>query len=73
MAGKKSRRKKPRGRYVSPGIYVEEFASGAKALEAVGTAVAAFVGYARRQPVRTVVTAVAIVAAAAAVVRATRH
>ena len=36
--------------YQSPGVYVEEVDSGAKPLEGVGTAVAAFVGLAERGP-----------------------
>lgn len=37
--------------YLSPGIYVEEVSSGSKPIEAVGTAVAAFVGFAEKGPV----------------------
>jgi phage tail sheath protein FI len=37
--------------YLSPGVYVEEVASGSKPIEGVGTAVAAFVGMAPRGPV----------------------
>jgi hypothetical protein len=73
MAGRQNRRKRSRGTYLSPGVYVEEVSSGAKPIEAVGTAVAAFIGFARRQPVRAVVTAVAILAATVVVVRATRN
>ena len=36
--------------YLSPGVYVEEVASGSKPIEGVGTAVAAFVGMAPRGP-----------------------
>ena len=36
--------------YQSPGVYVEEVASGARPLEGVGTAVAAFVGLAETGP-----------------------
>src|SRR6266545_2452565 len=36
--------------YLSPGVYVEEIDSGAKPLEGVGTAVAAFVGLAESGP-----------------------
>ena len=36
--------------YLSPGVYVEEVESGARPLEGVGTAVAAFVGLAERGP-----------------------
>ncbi|MFG3712518.1 phage tail sheath family protein [Micromonospora sp. NPDC047730] len=37
--------------YLSPGVYVEEVSSGSRPIEAVGTAVAAFVGFAERGPV----------------------
>ena len=36
--------------YLSPGVYVEEVESGARPLEGVGTAVAAFVGLAETGP-----------------------
>lgn len=36
--------------YLSPGVYVEEVAAGARPLEGVGTAVAAFVGLAEQGP-----------------------
>src|SRR4051812_9673656 len=37
--------------YLSPGVYVEEVSSGSKPIEGVGTAVAAFIGFAERGPV----------------------
>jgi hypothetical protein len=37
--------------YLSPGVYVEEVDRGAKPIEGVGTAVAAFVGFAEKGPV----------------------
>ena len=37
--------------YLSPGVYVEEFESGAKPMEGVGTSTAGFVGLAQRGPV----------------------
>lgn len=37
--------------YLAPGVYVEEFESGAKAMEGVGTSTAGFVGLAARGPV----------------------
>ncbi len=37
--------------YLSPGVYMEEVSSGAKPIEAVGTATAAFVGFTERGPV----------------------
>ena len=40
--------------YLSPGVYVEEFESGAKPMEGVGTSTAGFVGLARRGPVEGV-------------------
>ncbi len=39
--------------YLSPGVYVEEVESGARPLEGVGTAVAAFVGLAEEGPYNT--------------------
>ncbi|MBW4720265.1 phage tail sheath family protein [Saccharothrix obliqua] len=36
--------------YLSPGVYVEEVQSGARPIEGVGTAVAAFVGFTERGP-----------------------
>ena len=33
-----------KGHYLSPGVYVDEVPSGSRPIEAVGTAVAAFVG-----------------------------
>lgn len=37
--------------YLSPGVYVEEVSSGSKPIEAAGTAVAAFVGFAEKGPI----------------------
>ena len=37
--------------YLSPGVYVEEFDSGPKAMEGVGTSTAGFIGLAKRGPV----------------------
>ncbi len=37
--------------YLSPGVYMEEVSSGSKPIEGVGTAVAAFVGFADKGPV----------------------
>ncbi len=37
--------------YLSPGVYVEEFASGGQPMEGVGTSTAGFVGMAERGPV----------------------
>lgn len=37
--------------YLSPGVYVEEVERGSRPIEGVGTAVAAFVGFAERGPV----------------------
>ncbi|GAA2688590.1 MULTISPECIES: phage tail sheath family protein [Actinosynnema] len=39
--------------YLSPGVYVEEVEAGARPIEGVGTAVAAFVGFAGRGPFNT--------------------
>jgi phage tail sheath protein FI len=46
---KRGKKRKP---YLSPGVYVEEVPSGARPIEAVGTAVAAFVGIAPPNPKR---------------------
>lgn len=40
--------------YLSPGVYVEEFESGGKPMEAVGTSTAGFIGLAMRGPVEGV-------------------
>ena len=40
--------------YLSPGVYVEEFESGGKPMEGVGTSTAGFVGLAERGPVEGV-------------------
>lgn len=40
--------------YLSPGVYVEEFASGGQPMEGVGTSTAGFVGLAERGPVEGV-------------------
>jgi phage tail sheath protein FI len=37
--------------YLSPGVYVEEVDKGAKPIEGVGTAVAAFIGFAEKGPI----------------------
>src|SRR3972149_3062993 len=37
--------------YQSPGVYVEEVDRGSKPIEGVGTAVAAFIGFAQQGPV----------------------
>ena len=39
--------------YLSPGVYVEEVSGGSKPIAGVGTAVAAFVGFAQKGPVNT--------------------
>ncbi|WP_405059640.1 phage tail sheath subtilisin-like domain-containing protein [Kribbella sp. NBC_01505] len=41
--------------YLSPGVYVEEVSSGSKPIEGVGTAVAAFVGFAGKGPLNEAV------------------
>jgi hypothetical protein len=68
-AKKKSKGKgKSRGTYLSPGVYVEEVSSGARPIEGVGTAVAAFVGFARRHPVG-ILSALAAIGVLVAVLR----
>ena len=37
--------------YLSPGVYVEEFESGSKPMEGVGTSTAGFIGLAAKGPV----------------------
>ena len=39
--------------YLSPGVYVEEVSGGSKPIAGVGTAVAAFVGFAQKGPINT--------------------
>src|SRR5919205_3585905 len=39
--------------YLSPGVYVEEVEAGSRPIEGVGTAVAAFVGFAAQGPYNT--------------------
>src|SRR3954451_18898796 len=46
-------RRRPMPQYLSPGVYVEELDGGARPIEGVGTAVAAFVGLAERGPFNT--------------------
>ena len=41
----------PMGQYLSPGVYMEEVDRGSKPIEAIGTAVAAFVGFTANGPV----------------------
>lgn len=38
--------------YLSPGVYVEEFDSGIKAMEGVGTSTAGFIGFAQKGPIK---------------------
>ena len=38
------------GRYLSPGVYVEEIDSGTRPIEGVGTSIAAFIGLGGRVP-----------------------
>jgi phage tail sheath protein FI len=71
MATTKKRRGRIR-RYLTPGVYVEEVPATSKPIEGVGTAVAAFVGFAERRPVQAALTVVAALAAVVAVVRALR-
>ena len=64
MAEKKRRKKgKPGG---SPGVFVDEVSSGARPIEGVGTAVAAFVGLVPR-PLRAAAVVVVVAMAVAAV------
>ena len=72
MSQPKSPKTKQKRGYQSPGVYVEEVSSGSKPIEGVGTAVAAFIGFARRQPLRAALTVAAALVAVVAVVRAIR-
>jgi phage tail sheath protein FI len=60
-------------RSFSPEVHLEEVSSGPRPIEGVGTAVAAFVGLARRQPVRTALVAAGIAMVLLAVVGARRR
>ena len=65
--------RKPGGARRRPGVYVEEVSSGARPIEGVGTAVAAFVGLAQRHPAQAaagVVVALSLIAVIVRVVRA---
>jgi phage tail sheath protein FI len=73
MSQGKTPGKKTAASYQSPGVYVEEVSTGPRPIEGVGTAVAAFVGFARRERVRAALAAAAILAAMFAVVRAIRR
>jgi phage tail sheath protein FI len=70
MSQRKGTEKDQMASYQSPGVYVEEVSSGARPIEGVGTAVAAFVGFARRHPLPA---ALAVAVVLAAVVRALRR
>ena len=69
------------GQYLSPGVYVEEIPSGARPIEGVGTATAAFVGFPEEPPGtprkrrrgRRVAVVVVLAAGAALAVRAWRQ
>jgi phage tail sheath protein FI len=61
------------GRYLSPGVYVEEVPSGSRPIEGVGTAVAAFVGLAEAGPVVIVLRTVALAGLAVLVVTVVRR
>ncbi len=68
-------------RYLSPGVYLEEVDSGARPIESVGTATAAFVGFGGESPEvprtrhrgRRVAVVVLLAAGAALAVRAWRQ
>ena len=48
---KKEENREHMAEYLSPGVYVEEFESGGKPMEGVGTSTAGFIGLAERGPV----------------------
>jgi phage tail sheath protein FI len=56
----RSRRGRARSTYLTPGVYVEEVSSGSRPIEAVGTAVAAFVGLAPLNAKRAGITVLAV-------------
>lgn len=58
------------GHYLTPGVYIEEVSSGGRPIEAVGTSVAAFVGFSPFSPVRLAGTVVLVAAVAIAVRKA---
>ena len=45
--------------YQSPGVYIEEVESGSRPIEGVGTAIAAFVGFAEKGPLNSPILRVA--------------
>lgn len=59
------------GHYQSPGVNIEEVSSGSRPIEAVGTSVAAFVGFSPFSPAR-LARAVVLAAGLALVVRRLR-
>ena len=64
-----AKRKRKKGKK-TPGVFVDEVSSGARPIEGVGTAVAAFIGLAPMKPLRLAVTAVVLVTAVRAAQRA---
>ena len=70
MAARKRRRRRGGRR---PPVHVEEVPSGARPIEAVGTSVAAFVGFARENPVRLVAALVVVSAVVAGAWRLSRR
>ncbi|MCK6209596.1 hypothetical protein KZX45_03440 [Georgenia sp. EYE_87] len=72
MAEPQQQGRKPGGSWLSRAVHVEEVSGGPRPIEAVGTAVAAFVGLARRHPVGAALGAVAAVSVVVVVVRALR-
>ena len=50
--GTKQAKRGRKGKYLSPGVYVEEVPSSSKPIEGVGTSVAAFVGQAPKRSSR---------------------
>jgi phage tail sheath protein FI len=61
------------GRYLSPGVYVEEVPSGSRPIEGVGTAVAAFVGLAPAGPGIVVLRALVLAGLVSVVLAAVRR
>jgi len=64
-----ARNKKKKKGKKTPGVFVDEISSGARPIEGVGTAIAAFVGFATATPFRLATSAVLVTAAVWAVAR----
>ena len=61
--------KKKKGKKKDSGVFVDEVSSGSRPIEGVGTAIAAFVGFATATPFRLATSALVVTAAVWAVAR----